>query len=112
MWGWIAAAGVGLIAAVSFLQYRAQRHTYRPLASRQPPRPQDRETPLGMEATDIDAVTRVARRNEALERAHTNWNRSSGMGRGAETSIDPMPDDETYAKRFHTAYMRNRKKDT
>lgn len=117
MWGWILAGIVALIAGIGFAQHRSQRGTYRPLASRQPQRPQRGETPLGMEATDLETVTRAARRNEALERAHTNWTRKDGStfrfgSDAADTTIDPMPDDETYAKRFHAAYMKNKKEDT
>lgn len=106
MWGWIIAAVVGVIALVCFAQYRARSRTYTPLSNRQPER-RTREVPLGMEAIDMDSVNRAARRNESLERGHTNWTNRGGMA--AATDVPPMADDETYAKRFHTAFIKDKK---
>ena len=110
MWGWILAGGLGLIALISFYQYQNQRGTFRPLSSRQPARRVSTEKPLGMEATDLDAVNATSRRNESLERSQLNWTRSGLLpGGSADTDILPLSDDETYAKRFHTAFMNNTK---
>jgi hypothetical protein len=62
-----------------------------------------------MEALDIDLVERVNRRNDALERV--NSVRRGGLLSGhadrlAATHVEPIPDDETYAARFHRAYNR------
>ncbi|MFC6584381.1 hypothetical protein [Sulfitobacter aestuariivivens] len=58
---------------------------------------------------DIAAVNKVTRRNEALERGHTNWTRKSSTQTDvAETDIQPLADDETYATRFHAAFMKNK----
>ncbi len=111
--GWIIAGLLAGVVLISWLQYRAQAGTYRPLASRQPERAETEERPLGTEAIDMDAVRRTQRQNESLERAHTNWTRGKGSILGAaaaDTHIAPLADDETYAKRFHAAYMN--KKDT
>lgn len=64
-------------------------------------------TPLGMEATDLGLINRVARQNDALERTHAIGSRKSGsfIAR-ASTHIDPMPEDETYAAHFHSAYIK------
>ena len=111
----IALAVLALIVGIAYLQHRATRGIYTPLASRQPPRAEKAEKPLGMEATDLDMVLRTARRNEGLERSNSGITRSGWTGLGAvsaEATIEPMPDDETYARRFHAAYMKNKTKDT
>lgn len=86
----------------------------RPLASQQPTRAemgQVRKVPLGMEATDLAAVDRVSRMNDALERTNRIHNAQSreDFTAASSTKIDAMPDDETYAARYHRAYL---KKDT
>ncbi len=99
--------------AVFFARRRRPARPYQRLASRQPERAATEDRPLGTEALDLDAVRRAQRRNESLERAHTNWTRGrSGIlgAAAADTHIAPLADDETYAKRFHAAYMN--KKDT
>ena len=64
-------------------------------------------TPLGMEATDLTLIDRVARQNDALERTHTIGARKSGsFVARTSTHIDPMPEDETYAARYHSAYIK------
>lgn len=113
MWGWIIGGVLGCVVLISYLQHRAQRGTFRPLSSRQPERHTTRDKPLGMEAIDMDHVNRVSRRNESLERSHTNWTRAGKRGSftaSADTDIQPLADDETYAKRFREIYMN--KKDT
>ena len=94
--------------------FRRQR---RPLAARRPGRDemgQSGAVPLGMEATDLDLIDKVSRRNDALERSHAvGLTRKSALGgsfvSATSTRIDPMPEDETYAARYHSAYI---KKDT
>ena len=109
MWGWIILGVVGAVAVISVAQYRANAGTYRPLSSRQPPRPAARKTPLGMEAIDMGEITRTNRRNESLERAHTNWTQKRDQTAAAATQVDPMPDDETYAAHYHRAFIKDKK---
>lgn len=112
MWGWIIAGILGLVVLISFYQYQSQRGTYRALSNRQPARKVSKDVPLGMEAMDLDAVNAAARRNESLERSHTSWTRKGGLLNGAaDTDIQPLSDDETYAKRFYAAFMNNKPKD-
>ena len=70
---------------------------------------QIRETPLGMEAIDMNVVDAVNRRNNALERATGVFHRSnlhkSGIA-SADTSVQPMTDDETYAAQYYSAYIK------
>lgn len=103
MWIWLLALVVAGVGITGFLQYRAQRSTYRSLAGRQPPR-RTSDVPLGMEATDLDAVSRTNRRNESLERGQTNWLTSKGVFGRADTDVPPLADDETYAARYHDAF--------
>lgn len=91
----VVAAGLGLTIAI---QSRSAANTYRPLSSRQPrAQAASTERPLGTEAIDLEAVKKVVRQNEALERAHVNWTRGrrTFMTDTAETHIDPWEDDET-----------------
>ena len=109
MWGWIIGGLLAVIGLISFAQYRRQSGTYRRLSGRQPARRISKDVPLGMEATDIDSVNSVNRRNESLERSHTNWTRGSRTrSASADTDIQPLADDETYAKRFHTAFLKDK----
>ncbi|MEP3688781.1 MAG: hypothetical protein ABJN05_16990 [Sulfitobacter dubius] len=113
MWGWTAAVVLGGIAAIAFVQHRMQRGRHVPLSQRQPPRPETGKVLLGMEATDLDVVARAARRNESLERGHTNWTKKRGgffLG-GAELDVKPWADDETYARRYHAAFKKSDVKD-
>ncbi|WP_432816823.1 hypothetical protein [Sulfitobacter sp. JB4-11] len=83
------------------------------MSSRQPARPDRANRPLGTEALDLDAVRRTQRRNESLERAHTSWTGRRGKLTGtesADTDIEPLADDETYARRYHAAFQRNKDK--
>lgn len=99
----------------SLLSAPFRRGPRRPLATRQPGRSemqQDSDVPLGMEATNLDLVGRVNRRNDALERAMTlpQSRRFGGsFTAGASTRIAPMPDDETYAAQYHRAYIKKDK---
>ncbi|MEM9968359.1 MAG: hypothetical protein AAF755_09685 [Pseudomonadota bacterium] len=108
--GGILALTLVLLVANAVLKRRERK--YRSLAGRQPER-RSGETPLGMEATDMDLVNRVARQNESLERAHTNWTtRKSGfLTQGVDTNIDGWDDDETYAARYHAAFHKKQPKD-
>jgi len=98
-------------ALLSFLATPFRRGARRPLAARQPGRAemgQVRNVPLGMEATNLDLIDQVNRRNDALERVNTIAGQRGSKGSftaEASTHIDPMPDDETYAARFHRAYI-------
>ncbi|SDF88992.1 hypothetical protein [Sulfitobacter delicatus] len=113
MWVWVIGAVLGVIAAVAYAQHRARAGRHVPLSQRQPARPETGKVPLGMEAMDLDAVASVARRNESLERGHTNWTRKRGgffLG-GAEVDVKPWADDETYARRYHAAFKKSDAKD-
>ncbi|WP_299376795.1 hypothetical protein [uncultured Tateyamaria sp.] len=87
-----------------------RRGPRRPLAARRPDRRamgQEQSVPLGMEATDLALIDRVNRKNDALERVtmpRTGQSRSLSGLAGASTHIDPMPEDETYAARYHRAH--------
>ena len=104
MWVWLLVVVLIGVGVTSLIQYRAQRSTYRPLANRQPPR-RPSDVPLGMEATDLEAVSRANRRNESLERGQTNWLASKGVFGRADTDVPPLADDETYAARFHDVFQ-------
>ncbi|MEL6807700.1 MAG: hypothetical protein AAFO97_07955 [Pseudomonadota bacterium] len=98
-------------AWLSFLATPFRRGARRPLSARQPGRAemgQVRDVPLGMEATNLDLIDQVNRRNDALERVNTIAGQRRARGSfaaAASTHIDPMPDDETYAARYHRAYI-------
>lgn len=113
MWEWIIVGAVVVVVGISYRQHRAQAGTYRSHSSRQPTRPSLNKRPLGTEALDLDLVNSVQRRNESLERANTSLTRRDGRISGlesAETYVQPMADDETYAKRFYAAF--NKSKDS
>ncbi|MFT6673996.1 MAG: hypothetical protein ACJAVM_000167 [Sulfitobacter sp.] len=113
MWVWIMAGIIAGVAVIGYGQYQRQKGQYRPMSQRQPARRTSDKTPLGMEALDLAAVARTTRRNESLERGHTNWTRkgSGFLSASAETDIQPLADDETYAARFHTAFQKDKTKD-
>ena len=77
----------------------------RPLAARQPGQAQDMgAVPLGMEATDLNAVSAVNRRNDALERVFGGV-RSCARAQDRADHVERIPDDETYAARFHRVFQ-------
>ncbi len=84
----------------------------RPLSTRQPSLAdvgRTRETPLGMEALDMSVVDEANRRNNALERPTGVFHRSNLHRSGitsADTSIEPINDDETYAAHYYSAYIK------
>ena len=82
----------------------------RPLASLRPERDASlSEVPLGMEATDLEAVARVNRRNDALDRTNGHGSGLRRFGthtRNSATHVAPMPEDETYAARYHRAFQK------
>ncbi|MGD1881893.1 MAG: hypothetical protein ACFB11_06150 [Paracoccaceae bacterium] len=90
------------------LSYPFRSRPRRPLAMRQPERQEGRNNqvvPLGMEATDLDMVDRVTRRNDALERVSSGW---LVKNRPTERSshVRAMPDDETYARRYFSMFKK------
>lgn len=103
-WLWIAGAAFSGIAAIVVWQYLSVRGTYRPLASRQPQMDAPEAPELGMEAIDMAEIHRTQRSNESLERTSNIWTRRSA----SDLKIKPMADDETYAQRFHAAFMKNK----
>lgn len=105
---WILAAMVLGVAVIGIVQFRAARGVYRPLASRQPQGRREQTPELGLEAIDMNVVRRTQRSNESLERSHTLWTGQRGITGAIDTNVQPMADDETYAKRFYTAYMKNK----
>jgi hypothetical protein len=95
----------------SWLTYPFRRGPRRPLSYRQPERPDTRDVPLGLEAVDMSIVESVNRRNASLERVNTFFapkGRKGSYLEHAETRVSALPDDETYAARYHRAY--NQKK--
>ncbi|MEL7093602.1 MAG: hypothetical protein AAFN94_17885 [Pseudomonadota bacterium] len=65
-----------------------------------------------MEATDLGLIDRVARQNDALERtsAPRTHQPTGSFAAAASTDVAPMPEDETYAARYHRAFMTKRDK--
>ena len=88
-----------------------RRAPRRPLAQRRPERA-DSSVPLGMEALDLKLVEQVNSRNNSLERANTvpiGENKRGGFLSVTEPKTAPMPEDETYSKRFFEAFQIKRK---
>ena len=104
----ILGAAVVAICAIGVLQYNARRGTYRPLSSRQPAQRQQQAPELGMEAIDMAEIRRTQRSNESLERTNNIWSQRNGAAGGLDIKIDGLTDDETYARRFHAAFMKNK----
>ncbi|MEM1073194.1 MAG: hypothetical protein AAF665_13150 [Pseudomonadota bacterium] len=74
---------------------------------RQPTQERRNDVPLGMEAIDMKLVDAVNRRNASLERVSTFFapkRRYGSFLENAEVEVTPLPDDETYAARYHRAY--------
>ena len=100
---------MGLFALIRTALVRGPR---RPLAARRPDRGemgQVRDVPLGMEATDLGLIDKVNSRNDALERValiRSRGARVSGLTGRTSTQVDAMPEDETYAARFHRAFQK------
>ncbi|MEP6068012.1 MAG: hypothetical protein ABJ246_19415 [Paracoccaceae bacterium] len=90
------------------ITYPFRRQPRGPLASRRPDRAklgQTRDVPLGMEEIDLDLVKTVARKNDALEKTNMASERNGGFLTGhRNTYVAPMPEDESYAARFHRAF--------
>ena len=107
-WSLVLGAIVVLVVVIAAGQYHAAKGTYRPLSSRQPQRHNPQTPELGMEAMDMAEVRRVQRRNQSLERTNDAWTRRRRQTSATDTGVDAMPDDETYARRFHTAFMKNK----
>jgi hypothetical protein len=100
---------------LKWLSYPFRRQPRRPLATRRPDRRdmgQSRKVPLGMEATDMSVVDAASRRNDALERAH-QVRHNDGDNYTAQSSlhVEPMPEDETYARHFYRAFQKRGKPD-
>ena len=55
----------------------------------------------------MSVVNAANRRNESLDRGQTNWTNRGHMA--AATDVAPMPDDQTYAARFHAAFLKDTK---
>ena len=88
-----------------------RRQARRPLADRRPSRDemgQNRKVPLGMEGLDLDVIDKAARANDTSDRIPTIIGRDGFFGRSA-THVAPMPEDETYAARFHRAFQKKGK---
>jgi len=109
---WILVLGaiIACVIAISALQYRAAKGQYRPLASRQPARPVQQKPGLGMEAIDMNEIRRTQRSNDSFERVNNIWTKRGSITSDVSTSVDAMPDDETYARRYHAAFH-NKNKD-
>ncbi|WP_299041242.1 hypothetical protein [uncultured Tateyamaria sp.] len=79
-----------------------------PLAGRRPSRDemgQNRRVPLGMEGVDMDVIDRATRANDTSDRLPTLVGKGGFFGRSS-THVKPMPEDETYAARFHRAFQK------
>lgn len=99
---------------LSLLTAPFTRGPRRPLSQRRPEAQggrRERDVPLGFEAIDMDVVDEATRRNEAAERSSRMFSRGlhSHIER-ARTRIAPMPEDETYAARFHRAFQTKKDK--
>ena len=82
-----------------------RRGPRRPLAERRPSRDemgQTRTVPLGMEGLDLSVVDRAARQNDTAERLPSLA--TGGFVARSSTHVDAMPEDETYAARYHRAF--------
>ena len=77
----------------------------RRLVDRRPSVPRrEAGVPLGMEATDLASVARVNRQNDALERVTGARNMRIASEHAAD-HVQPLPEDETYAARYHSAFQ-------
>lgn len=103
----LGAVCVGVVA-IAALQYRATRGQYRPLSTHQPQRRESNTPELGMEAIDMAEIQRTQRRNESLERTNKIWTRQGDATNGVDVNVAALPDDETYARRFYTAFIKNK----
>ena len=74
----------------------------RPLSARQPQQG-DQGVPLGMEATDLNSVAAVNRRNQSLDRSNS-WHGS--FAEATDRSVVQFKDDETYASAYHRLYSK------
>ena len=87
-----------------------RRAARQPLAARRPSRGEMGQTgavPLGFEATDLSLVNAVSRRNDALERSNLVRQEDGHAGIAqASTHVEAMPEDETYAARYHRAFQK------
>ncbi|MEP4195429.1 MAG: hypothetical protein ABJL99_07300 [Aliishimia sp.] len=95
------------------LSYPFRSAPRRPLSAIQPERATDLDgqVPLGLEAMDLEAVARSNRQNDALERIHSAPGAGSAPLGGKQTQnlathVALMPDDETYAARYHRAFKK------
>ncbi len=102
-------ATVACVIAISAMQYRSAKGRYRPLASRQPTRTVEQKPELGMEAIDMTEIRRTQRSNDSLERVNNIWTKRGSITSDVSTSVDAMPDDETYARRYHAAFHKKNK---
>ena len=61
--------------------------------------------PLGMEGLDLSVIDRAARRNDTAERLPTLLGHKGFFARSG-THVDAMPEDETYAARYHRVFKK------
>lgn len=88
----------------STLTYPFRRGPRKPLTARQP-KLEQRETPLGMEATDLDVVEATIRQNQSLERSGQIFGQSKGsFAQAADRTVRTFKDDETYAAEYHRTF--------
>lgn len=86
------------------LSYLFRPGPRRPLAMRQP-KLEEREVPLGMEATDLNVVEATIRQNQALDRSSTIFGRNKGsFAEAADRTVREFKDDETYAAEYHRTF--------
>lgn len=112
MLGWLILSGaIALVVAISAVQYRRGARQHRSLASRRP-EAAAREVPLGMEATDLKTVARIARANQRFERNNLAWvfGKSNRFLGDQDRDIEQAPEDHSYAAWFHRSFMKNKDK--
>lgn len=108
VWLWAGAGLLVMVTLVAIAQYRSANATYSPLSQSQPDR-RSPDTPLGMEALDLEHVSRTNRTNESLERGQTNWLRGAGFFGRSDNDVLPLSDDETYAARYYDAFHKDKR---
>ncbi|MEM6889452.1 MAG: hypothetical protein AAF636_15090 [Pseudomonadota bacterium] len=91
------------------ISFPFRRGPRRPLSAYQPQVPEPRETvALGLEAIDMQLVKNVQKRNFALERVsafRVPSRRRISFLENVDAEVSPLADDETYAARYHSAFI-------
>ena len=80
-----------------------------------PEAPVEDEVPLGLEAVDMSVVEEAARRNQALDRTNGfragPQNRFTSFAQNADArAVVSLGEDESYARRFYSAFLTRKDK--